>query len=131
MLRVINSNDTDDQDQARGAYVDAVIKSLEATQKHPALEETRHQKKVFNISSAAKIFTKHTAKDQSWENHRVASPKFGNRAYTVVKLQFKSRSFRQQDAKDLEQHVATLGYNHVEFTYTIGKPRIIIRIGLD
>ena len=130
-MRVIKSNDTEDKEQAKGAFIDTVINDLEAKKAHPELDGVRHQQKVLKIASEAERLTAFTSKDKRYENSRKASTQSGGRAYTIVKFEFKSRNFTQADAQALESGLQSLGEKHVEVTYAQGKPRAIIHVGLD
>ena len=132
-FRTVKSNDADENEAKQGAAIDAYIRSLEAAAEHPDLNGIKHQQKILKIASAVKAYLNYNEAlgDKLWETHRKATAHSGNRAYTNLKIQLKSRSLTQADARSLTTHLEQNNMDVVQISIPAGKPRLNIHIGLD
>ncbi len=133
MARSIKVNDTDDKEQARGAFIDALIKSRSALEAHPELGAPQHTQDVTEVFQEALSFTgfDKTRGDKFWIAHVKGSNKSkNNEPYSKVKLQFKA-SFTPADADKLEQHLKTTLSKSIrldQVTHSTGHPRVNVHI---
>jgi len=133
----LSGTDAQTADQAYGAYVDGLVRSLEAAQDFPALNRSTHQSNVQSVKAAASHFT-HFKLNQSkrssnyYETHRKHFDGNINGAGTSLKFDFiNQRNFTQADGVALASYLDTqfpiLKLNVVAGN---GKARCIVRVGL-
>lgn len=136
MLLKLHGKDTDDKEQAFGAYLDAYMSSLEAIRDYPAFEGQQHLDDVKDFKAEISGFTKFveiTTKRHSnlYENKRLKVEGEINGPATALKYIFNGqRNFTQNDATLLETHlrsVLTIKFN-VLFHGT--KPHCVVHIEL-
>ncbi len=133
MVKVLKTNDTEDKEQGRVAFVDAIINSATALKANPALGGSSHLQDVNDVLGEAKGFTKFDkAKgDDDYIDHNNNNK--GNKVpHTKVTLRFKSRSFNPTDAGTLEAHLLKTFPNITfgDFKKPDGKTRILIHVNL-
>ena len=135
-LLKLHGKETDDKEQAYGAYVNATIGNLEAIRDFPTFELQQHIDDVKDFKAEIAGFTgfqeKNTRQSSNlYENKRSQVGGEINGPATALKYIFNQRNFTQTDASALEIHLRivmpTIKFN-VLFHGT--KPHCVIHIKL-
>ena len=132
----LKGNDAEDKEQGRGAYVNAILRGLEAEEKFPALKQQPHLDNVKDVKSEVVGFTKFVERNTSkssnfYENSRIKLPHL-NVAGTALKFDFfGQRNFTQMDATNLENHLKSVLPNvNLNVYFGVGKARCVVHVGL-
>ncbi len=136
-IMALNGKETDDRDQAWGAYANATISSLEAKQAFPAFEQYQHLSDVQDVEAEVAGFTgfqnQNTNRSTNlYQNQRIKVGGEINGPATALKYMFNGqRNFTKKDCGALEAHLKLILPN-LKFNVCFhgSKPHCVVHIGL-
>jgi len=131
----LKGSDAQDDESAYGAWVDAFLRSKEATESIPALGQNPHLSDVQDVKSEAanwlkfKEITKRNSSNY-YQNARKALEGIGPGTSLVFRLSGQ-RNFTKSDAVKLEAHlIQTLPSLTINVSYHPSTPRCVVHVGL-
>lgn len=132
----LGGTDTENKEQGRAAFFDALVNSAKAIKEHPALNGNTHNANINDVKSEVIGFTKFKIKTTAnssnyYETHRVKLP-IVNGPGTALKFDFKGqKNFTPKDAKDLDGHLTKIFPNlKLNVCFKPGKPICVIHVPL-
>lgn len=141
-VMTLTGKDTEDNEQAYGAFRDAELRSLEAIHKYPALKLQPHLDNVKDVKSEVIGVVNFRIQNQGFRGNSKSSNFYENQRESLggeiagpgTALKFRcqgQRNFTQSNAQTLQIHLkSVLSTLKINVLFSQRKPEFVVHVGL-
>ena len=133
---VLKGTDAQDNEAARGAYLNAWVRSKEAEELYPGLTQNPHVSNIQDVKSEVthwlgfQEIKKTNGSSNFYETHRKMLKGIGPGTSLAFRL-YGQRNFTKNDAAALESHLVQIFPNlKINVSYHPSTPRCVVHVGL-